>query len=381
MRKAVGLLLKTVPILSCVYRFNDGDCYWEDAKGLVIDNAFIVVNNQIDFNRFTTSKTNEITGPQIKVCLFRSDTDYLSIIMNHMVCDAAGFKQCLYILSDIYSNLLQNPDFHPDYFINGDRDFKKVLSGVSLLNRVRALLFYRDNSNQNGRYKFPLSQDEITLPFILTYELSEERSAAIQGYCKKNNVTINDTILTAYYRVLSKMLNLAGKPLNIPIMVDMRKYLKPDTSIEISNLSSMINTSLVVEPAESFEKTLNKVNKEMNLKKTSQIGLNAFIKLALFRKIFRIIGAKRSYSFSKKSLKTPNICMTNIGILDSCRLLFKGSSIINAFMCGSIKYRPHFQMALSSYANKITLSVNLYGSDYDREIIANFFTSIDAELP
>lgn len=91
MRKAVGLLLKTVPILSCVYRFNDGDCYWEDAKGLVIDNAFIVVNNQIDFNRFTTSKTNEITGPQIKVCLFRSDTDYLSIIMNHMVCDAAGF--------------------------------------------------------------------------------------------------------------------------------------------------------------------------------------------------------------------------------------------------------------------------------------------------
>jgi len=379
--KAVSVLLKSVPVLSRVYRHNDGDSYWEDVNDLKKSNAFSVVYNQADFDRFTTSKTNEESGPQIKVCLLSSNQDSLSIIMNHMVCDAASFKQCLYPLSDIYSNLVQNPDFLPDYAINENRDFEKVISGVSFWNRIKALLFYRENSNQSGSYSFPLSQDEITGPFILIHEISESRYNAIQEYCQNNNVTINDVMLAAYYRVLSKMLKIDGKPLDIPIMVDMRRYLKQENSFELSNLSSMINTRITVTPGESFKDTLNKINRAMNQKKASQIGLNAFIKLALLRRIFRVIGSKRSYLISKNGLKTPNICMTNIGILDSTKLVFKGSSINNAFMCGSIKYRPHFQMALSSYANKITLSSNLYGSDRDREMIANFFSLLDKELP
>jgi NRPS condensation-like uncharacterized protein len=381
MRKAVSLLLQTVPMLSCVYRHNDGDAYWEDVRVLMTGEAFTVVNNQADFDRFTTSKTNEATGPQIKVCLFSSDKDALSIIMNHMVCDAAGFKQCLYLLADLYSNLMQNPDYLPGYIIDGNRDFEKVISEVSLRNKIKALLCYREDSNQSGRHTFPLSQDEITGPFILTHELPEKRYTVIQDYCEKNKVTVNDVMLAAYYRVLAKMLNIAGKPLDIPIMVDMRRYLKPDNGVELSNLSSMINTSLAIDPAESFEITLNKVNKAMNLKKAAQIGLNAFIKLALLRKLFKIIGARRSYLLSKNGLKTPNICMTNIGILDAGRLVFKGSSITKAFMCGSIKYRPHFQMALSSYAGKITLSSNLYGSASDRDLIIKFFGLLDEELP
>jgi NRPS condensation-like uncharacterized protein len=271
MCRAVSLLLKTIPALSWVYRHNDGDSYWEDVNGPMISDAFKVVHNQSDFDRFTTSRTDEATGPQIKVCLFSSDRDSLSIIMNHMVCDAAGFKQCLYLLSDIYSNLVQNPFFYPGYVINEDRDFEKVISGISFWNKMKALLFYAEKSNYRGRHTFPLSQDEITGPFILTFELPAPRYAILQDYCKKNNATVNDVFLTAYYRVLSKMLNLDGKTLNIPIMVDMRRYLMPDNSPGLSNLSSMINTSIAVDPAESFKDTLNKICTAMNLKKTTQI--------------------------------------------------------------------------------------------------------------
>jgi NRPS condensation-like uncharacterized protein len=381
MKKAVSLLLKTVPILSRVYLPEDGDACWEDANRSMIDDAFKIVNSQGDFDHFTASRTNELTGPQIEVCLFNSDKDSLSIIMNHMICDAAGFKQGLYLLADIYSNLVQNPDFQPDYVIDGDRDFEKVISGISFLNKIKALLLHRESSNRSGRYKFPLSRDEITCPFILTHELSEDRYKIIEEYSKKNKATLNDVGLAAYYRVLSKMLNSAGKPLDIPIMVDMRRYLTQNEFSVFSNLSSMINTRIAVKQGESFEDTLNKINKVMNRKKTTQIGLNAFLKLAILRRVFRIIGSRRSYLISKNNLKTPLICLTNIGLLDAGKLVFKGSSIINAFMCGSIKYRPHFQMALSSFAGKMTLSCNLYGSQADREIIIRFLDLIDKELP
>ena len=81
-----------------------------------------------------------------------------------------------------------------------------------------------------------------------------------------------------------------------------------------------------------------------------------------------------------KNLKNPLICMTNIGILDSEKLIFGNSSIEDAFMCGSIKYKPHFQLALTSFKDSITFSVNLYGNPKDKENIEYFFTLLDKEL-
>ncbi|HOO29230.1 MAG TPA: hypothetical protein PLU43_12260, partial [Lachnospiraceae bacterium] len=68
------------------------------------------------------------------------------------------------------------------------------------------------------------------------------------------------------------------------------------------------------------------------------------------------------------------------GVIDHKRLYFKDAPIINSFMCGSIKYRPHFQMALSSFKNRITFSSNLYGSRKDRKNILHFYSLLDREL-
>ena len=378
MGKAMLLLHKVIPILSCEYKHNNGDAYWKSISPSQFKNVFVVVNNETEFNRFTSSKTNELVGPQIKACLFQSTNDSLSIIMNHMICDAAGFKQCLYLLSDLYSKLMEDPHYSPEYVISGDRSFQKINSGVRFWDSIKIILAQNKDSNQKSISTFPLSQDENTAPFILTHEISSTRFAIIHNYCKTNNVTVNDVALTAYYRVLSKILNMDGKVLDIPIMVDMRKYLENKNFDSLSNLSSIVITRIAVKPSESFEDTLSKVNREMNMKKANQIGMNGFVKLNLICKLF---SKKRSYEIIRSNLNNPYICMTNIGILDSKKLVFKGSSIMNAFVCGSIKYRPYFQMALSSFAGKITFSSNLYGSKQDRDTILHFFSLLDAELP
>jgi NRPS condensation-like uncharacterized protein len=116
----------------------------------------------------------------------------------------------------------------------------------------------------------------------------------------------------------------------------------------------------------------------MDEKKASNIGLNGFIKLNL---IYRIFGDTIANRLLRSILKNPLICMTNAGILDSARIFFGDLRPHDAFLCGSIKYKPYFQLAMSSYDGELTLSVNLYGSANDRDRIISFFDLIDTELP
>ena len=82
-------------------------------------------------------------------------------------------------------------------------------------------------SNKKSSYKFPMSVEKETEPFILTHKILKDRYLIIKEYYKKYNVTLNDVVLAAYYRVLYNMLDINSKSdLNIPIMVDMRRNLK-----------------------------------------------------------------------------------------------------------------------------------------------------------
>lgn len=377
METAVRRLIKAEPVLSRVYRNFGGNSYWEDIDTEKCTNLFTVVDNEKDFEHFTFSKVEEEIGPQIKVCLFASDKDSLAIIINHMVTDGAGMKKCAYLLSDLYTKILENPNYVPNNTLKENRSFRNVLSTVSLKDRIKVLFLNNKDNNQAVNGKFPMSTQKETVPFILTHEITQERFLKIHSYCKKNKVTINDMMLTIYLRVLSNMLDMAGKTLNIPIMIDMRKYLKEEQQNALTNLSSTVIVSVLIDQGEDFKVTLNKINSQMKAKKENHLGLNTFLKLDLLYKVFK---SRFGFQILKKSLKNPIICMTNIGILDTNLLKFKGSPIKNAFVCGSIKYRPHFQMAISSFLNTMTFSVNLYGSQQDQDNIRKFFYLIDGEL-
>ena len=161
-------------------------------------------------------------------------------------------------------------------------------------------------------------------------------------------------------------------------MVDMRRYLgEAERFNALTNLSSMVTTRIEYQPEDDFEDVLGRVKAIMDEKKSSNIGINAFIKLNL---AYRLLGNKKANGLLKRNLKNPLICMTNVGILDSTRISFGGLNPIDAYLCGSIKYKPHFQLAMSSYAGEVTLSSNLYGNESDRKSILSFFDEIEDEL-
>jgi NRPS condensation-like uncharacterized protein len=378
LRKSVIASIEAIPILGTRY-IADGRPRWSSLDRGDFGRAFAVVRSESAFEEFLVSRGDESSGPQVAVCLLDAASSAVALKMDHMVSDAAGFKSYLYLLSGIYSGLMADPDYRPSR-IDGDRSTRGVLDRFGIGAKLKALLLENRDNNLTGGPRFPLEEGGAVRPFVLTRKVGRERVAALKDYGRATGSTLNDIALAAFYRCLFQRLATSpGAALAVPVMVDMRRYLgAAEQFTALTNLSSMVRTELARKPGEGFAATLGRVKAIMDGKKAGDIGLNAFAKLAL---LFQLCGDRVANRVLRFSLKQPPICMTNIGILDADRLAFGGQRPVDAFMSGSIKYKPYFQLAMSSYDGAITLSVNQYGTDADRTNIAAFLAEIEAALP
>ncbi len=377
LKLSVMASIEAIPILST--RYIDGATpRWTSLDPGEFGRAFVLAATEAEFQKFLVSPVDESAGPQIRVCQLDANPFAVALKMNHMICDAADFKQYLYFLCKIYSELAADPSYRPTA-ITGDRSIRGVLKRFSMIAKLKSLLAQSKDNNRTGDHRFPLSEGGNVQPFILTCTLERDRVAALKDYCRARGATLNDAVLTAYYRRLFHLLALRpGVEIEIPVMVDMRRYLAESGEFEsLTNLSSMQVTQLDYQPEERFEGTLGRVKAVMDEKKGADIGLNGFIKLNL---LYSVLGDKIANGRLKTSLKNPLICMTNVGILDRARMAFGSLYPSDAFLCGSIKYKPYFQLAMSSYDGRLTLSVNQYGDVDDRARIGAFLDEVEAEL-
>ncbi len=377
LKKAVISSIEAIPILGTRY-IGGTRPRWMSLNPGDFGRAFVIARTEIEVEEFLGSRVDERLGPQVRVCLLESGPFAVALKMNHMVCDAAGFKEYLYFLCKIYSKLKADPEYKPPS-ITGDRSMRAVLQRFGVGVKLKSLFLQSKQNNLTGGARFPLSDSGGSRPFILIHKLGRKRTAELKAYFRTKGATLNDVLLAAYYRCLFQRLALSpGTQLQIPVMVDMRRYLgKKEVFMSLTNLSSTVITELQYRPDESFEGTLGRVKAIMDKKKDSNIGLNGFIKLNL---MYRILGDRIANHLLRSILKNPLICMTNVGVLDSAQVSFGDLRPNDAFLCGSIKYKPYFQLAMSSYEGELTLSVNLLGCANDRDRILSFFGEMEAEL-
>ncbi|NRU21657.1 hypothetical protein [Clostridium beijerinckii] len=102
--------------------------------------------------------------------------------------------------------------------------------------------------------------------------------------------------------------------------------------------------------------------------------------VAMLEKVFDILPHKIARGIVEKKFVNPPIAFTNIGIIDEKQLIFGETNIIEAYMTGSIKYDPYFQLAVSTFDNVATLSVNLYGTQSDKNKVNIFLDKFINEL-
>ena len=178
MKKAVFFTMKALPVLNS--RFVEGFVrpYWEGIDTVIEDLVTFTDNSDAkeEIDAFLTSKTDEFKGPQLKVRIVRdSDKDTLCIVMNHMICDGAGFKEYLYLLGSIYTNLRKDAAYEHEYKVGGSRSLRQILRQVNTFDKLRLLLMLHHLSKHNSGFFFPLSGDSVTSPLILAYKLNSDR--------------------------------------------------------------------------------------------------------------------------------------------------------------------------------------------------------------
>jgi NRPS condensation-like uncharacterized protein len=378
LKKAVIASIDAIPILGARY-VEGARPRWTSLDPVHFERAFVVAATKAEFEAFEVAKVDEGVGPQIRVCLLNSDRYAVAFKMNHMICDAAGFKQYLEFLASIYSRLTADANYKPPT-IAGDRSLDAAYATFGLAAKLKSLFTQSSDSRWTETHKFPLSGEGAARPFIAAHKLERAKVDALKSYCRAQGATVNDALLTAMYRVLFRILALkGGDALQIPIMVDMRRCLGGGTDfVSLANLTSMVSTELVYRPDESFEVTQAMVRAVTFAKKSSNIGLNGWVKLKL---VYDALGDRIAIKLLRSRLRNPLICMTNVGTLDPARMSFAGARPNDAWLCGSIKYKPYFQLAASTYDGEITLTVGQFGDKRDRERIAAFLGDVAEELP
>lgn len=371
--QAVELSVKAFPLIRSSFHESKGKAFWLD-KGYTSEDIvkFIETSDRDkEVDRFICKEIDALQGPQLKLGIIRNDKfDTICVLINHMLCDAAGFKDYLYMLSDIYSNMDGKLEYFPKPMDN--RRIGQTLKAFSIKERLK-IMFSKNDMSSLDTAKFKL-EGNLSNPFIERRTIKREDFCKLKAYGKKYSATVNDVIVTAYLRVLFQIFQ---RVITITCTVDMRKYLTSRKAEGICNLCTNLTCNIGQELGEDFQATLIKVKTVMDKEKAN---ISCIKSINILEKVFDILPYKLARDIVNKKFNNPLIAFTNIGILDKTKLTFGEAQVTKAYMTGSIKYSPYFQLAISTFDNEATLSINLYGTEADRNTMASFLDKLGEEL-
>lgn len=381
LKQAVEISFVSVPALRSRLIITGYHPYWKTAEFSADEIVFFKNSNDIpgDINRAITVNIDEFHGPQMIIHVLRNmGCDTMCFAINHVICDGAGMKEYLYLLGDIYSNLEIGKNPQQVLKITDNIKISEIYNDLSLLKKLKMPEHYPDVDKDGNEILFPFDGEEVT-PFIRTFRFSRKRFKRIKEFGKSLGCTINDVIMAADIRSLYKFLNLSsGTRMPMPCMIDLRKYIKIRNRLSVCNLTSTVTCDIDPEIGSNLEETSLKAKHSMDERKTDYSGIRG---LFAFNCLCSILPFGILENIMSTVSGNPKVSLTNIGVINNERLHFSGVKVTDAFITGAIKYRPYFQIALSTYDGIMTFSVNLVGSEKDKKLIDKFYSNLNNELP
>lgn len=379
LERAARLSARRIPVLGCRFVPGAARPRWEPAGGADAPELFSFMradarDAEAQAQRFLTQRPDERFAPQVRVRLLRAPQgDILCVLMNHMVCDGAGFREYLCLLAELYAG---NADARAN--VEGARGVEQLFRRFSP-EQKRAAFRKNPAAPAGSPARFPLAPRQPgAVPRILTYTLPRERFLRLKAYGKRRDATVNDTVLTACARALERMPGLdRNGPPALPCMVDLRRYLPGGKAESVCcNLASMVVCAVGETSGEGFDATLARVHARMAEQKSGFPGLAGLYALrAAFALPFPLTCALLGRFYAN-----PLIGVTNIGVLDEKRLNFGDIPLKSAFAAASLKYAPYFQLGFTTFRGDVIFSAGQYCGPGDREAIERFFGLLGEEL-
>jgi len=361
LEKSIALTFKAVPLLSCVFKVDNGVPKWQSRpfKGEDALDVVKVLGASVA-DRYLTGSIDISSQPQLKVFLLRGQySDSLGVIMSHMICDGAGFKKYLYLLADIYSAIARGdaPTVPPPL----PRGSEPLFSGLGLKDKWQiAKSRYSAYAPIRDIPKKPATQQPVRA-HLVRVTIPPKDFSYLKSMAKAEGATVNDALMALFARAISDTHCL--ECVRFPATMDLRKFIPEGTSYGIGNYSSNCMCSFKIKSRSPFLGTLKDVSRQMAVHKKSPAVLKSVLLWEFAFKALPYPILKKVYD---RVIIYPRFSFTNVGILDEKRLSFGGLPIRSACMTGTIKKTAYTQMSVSTFKGACTLCCNIIGTDEKR---------------
>jgi NRPS condensation-like uncharacterized protein len=385
MARALRLMLDAEPVLGCHFVDHPWRPYWQrrnDLDRLALCPVMETADPGQDMLRFATHPTDPTARPQVQAHLFRNGMDALCIKVDHGAADATGAKEVAYLVADIYRQLGDDPAYRPVPNLDGSRSQHQVLRRFSLWDKYGAV---RHASGMQQRWGFPSSGGKHTSGRTFAVRrLGAERLEALRAYAKQHQATVNDLLVTAFFRSLFEVVNPEPNlPLPVMVPIDLRRYLPSGRAGAICNLASAFFPAIVRIPGEPFERSLFRVRSAIDAQKASRSGLGGAISISLALRTgfapMRLVAHRIRGNSVRHGRSDP--VLSNFGLIDPECLNFGDVTVKDAYMLGPTLYAPGLMLAVSTFDSTMTFAVGFSSVATETRIVERFLDLFERELP
>ncbi len=332
---ALDNLIKVFPLLKCRY---------DSVRNVFVENEALTGKDLLVIDD-TANRTNLLTeslNSNERLIKFTLSKNFLIITVSHLICDGIGFKQLIYLLCDFY-----NGNVGGDYSALMNREFSQLTGNLKVsAGDTMKMLFSMIGGYKNTQVYNKGENEQI---HIAERRIPSDIMTKVHAAAKKQGATLNDVFLTAYGRAIGKL--YSKKKINIPCMVNLRKYASGETGI--ANLGGTYNLNVKLSQSKTFAESLTVVNRAMNKQKKSKNDIAGPMLLVSkyekspLEKFLKLYGGMNTSAYTD---------YTNLGKLEESKLKFDGTTVINAVGYSGLNKAPCFQIAVSSLKGETTVS-------------------------
>jgi NRPS condensation-like uncharacterized protein len=387
--KAVRLSIDAEPVLGCRFIENQPP-YWKrlDDIDKIMFCTFEETNNpDQSVQRFLDSPLDMDRDPMFKLKLISSDQyDTLCLKINHTCCDGTGAKEYLQLLSDLYTRVgSDNGIFVLKPSIRSRKDQDRLFDALDI--KDPEALRNPQQDIPKTLWAFPWRPGKPGTARASVCKLPNGQVEVMSNYAKARGATINDLIVTAFYRAMFEISQpFYGIPMDIAMTTDLRRYLPDQKTEAIRNFSGGFNTRLARLGNESFEGTLSRVVPVMNKIKNSLPGLQSAIGLEYVEKedfhqslpFYRIVSQVLCQCSGYIPLCAP--VLSNLGILNRSLFQFGEIAVTDAYIVPPALCAPGLLLCIGTYNGVVTISASYYESQVRREHVERLLALIRKEL-
>lgn len=399
LERATRLAIDAEPVLGCRYVPRTWRQIWERLDNLdEIELVKIIeTKNDVEGIEKFLAQPNPIRpleGPQVKIYILRAETDTICIKISHFAADGGGLKDFSYLLVNTYNHLLKNPEYVPPANTDGSRSLRQVTKNFKIKDIFNILKrSYKDMKGIFFPFAFRLPKaakpDYQDRMFEVT-KIKPEKFQRIKTYARKNDATINEIIVTAYFRTFYKKINPSPKAtLRLVTTVDLRRFIPSGKAESVCGLSGFIYMNIGKKRGESFEETLSLVKKYMAEIKNDYPGLGGSVPFtALFFKALPVKLALYLHDIMgehmKKQVMYPGNTvpiLTNAGKIDENKYNFGTAEATNMIITAPLSYTPTFATTITTFKDEMSLCIGYCEKTIKKSEVKAFFEFMVNDLP